>query len=108
MISSRRPPTFMPGIPVTQPVITLPLVNAVVNVWRRFHESEPEGRGGNPEDHVAIGELLREVRLIERAPWSVSATFDRIQVVNPAIRNAELPGYHDETSFAHGTGGGDK
>ena len=44
MISSRRPPTFIPEIPWTQPGITpcdvgLVGASAVVNVWWRFHEA---------------------------------------------------------------------
>jgi hypothetical protein len=31
MISSRRPPTFMPTMPLTQPLITAPVLSAVVN-----------------------------------------------------------------------------
>ena len=31
MISSRRPPTFIPGMPCTQPRIKLPVLSAVVN-----------------------------------------------------------------------------
>ena len=38
MISSRRPPTFMPVSPWTQPWITLPGASAVVNGWLRVHE----------------------------------------------------------------------
>ena len=38
MISSRRPPTFMPDRPCTQPGMTLPGLNGVVNGWLFFHE----------------------------------------------------------------------
>ena len=38
MISSRRPPTFIPTRPWSQPLITEPWPSVNGNVWLRFHE----------------------------------------------------------------------
>jgi hypothetical protein len=53
-----------------------------------FDQAYAKHRGGNPEDHIAACELLREVRLRELAARRVRPTGNGEQVVDAAVRRS--------------------
>ena len=68
MISSRRPPTLMPGMPCSQPGITLPVLSGIVN-----------GRCGSTRSRTLAG-LVEDADVVDRdrrRPWRWRRSRDR-------------------------------
>ena len=71
-----------------------------------FHQTEPKGWSGNSENHVAIGQLPGEIRLLQSTSFSIRPTGYGVQAVHPAI--GRTVGVADESGFPHRTIGSNK